>query len=131
MRIAWLPVVEEHWPSSFKNQRGDQRGDQAALEGGPTGVPAAVDALGGVLEVQLDALVDEAGVARHDDRPARVAGRHAGHVEALLPLLVDPLEGEAVRHLRGAGAKPVLSMCPLWLRLLHALVLCTTDNLRS
>ena len=33
------------------------------------GVPAAMDPLGGVLEVELDALVDEAGVAAHDDGP--------------------------------------------------------------
>ena len=59
-------------------------------------IPAAMDALAGVLEVQLHALVDEAGVARHDDRPARAAGGHAGHVEPLLPLLVDPLKGERV-----------------------------------
>mmetsp|Transcript_23442 Transcript_23442/g.73476 ORF Transcript_23442/g.73476 Transcript_23442/m.73476 type:complete len:486 (+) Transcript_23442:112-1569(+) len=62
-------------------------------------VPAAVDALGRVHEVQLHALVDEAGVAGHDDAPAGAAGAHGGHVEALLPLLVDPLEGEAVAHL--------------------------------
>lgn len=28
-----------------------------------------------------------------------MAGGHAGDIEAFLPLLVDPLEGEAVRHL--------------------------------
>ncbi len=60
-----------------------------------------MDAFRGILEVELDALVDVAGVARHDDGPARVRGGHGCHVEALLPLLVDPLEGERVRHLAG------------------------------
>ena len=56
-----------------------------------TAVPAAVDALGGVLEVQLQALLGEAGMAAHDDRPlpapaaaaARARRRQARDVEAL------------------------------------------------
>lgn len=58
-----------------------------------------MDAFGGVLEVQLHALVHVASVARHHHGPARVRGGHGSHVEALLPLLVNPLEGERVRHL--------------------------------
>ena len=58
---------------------------------GRTAVPAAVDALGGVLEVQLQALLGEAGVAAHDDRPlpapaaaaACARRRQARDVEAL------------------------------------------------
>lgn len=65
-----------------------------------TCIPSAMDALRGILEVELYALVHKAGIARHDDRPAGVAGGHGRHVEALLPLLVDPLEGERVRHLK-------------------------------
>lgn len=49
-------------------------------------------------------LVHKARVAAHDDSPARVAGGHAGHVEALLPLLVDPLEREAVADLHRSNA---------------------------
>merc|ERR1712072_785349 len=34
----------------------------------------------------------------HDHRPSLTGGGHGGHIEALLPLLVDPLEGERVAH---------------------------------
>lgn len=71
---------------------------------GLTSIPSSVDAFAGVLEVKLHALVDEAAVAGHDDSPALAAGGHAGHIEALLPLLIDPLEGEAVRNLQAAMA---------------------------
>mmetsp|Transcript_5316 Transcript_5316/g.13089 ORF Transcript_5316/g.13089 Transcript_5316/m.13089 type:complete len:532 (-) Transcript_5316:1130-2725(-) len=71
-------------------------------------VPALVDALAGVVEVQLYALLQDARGARHDDRPLVVGRGHGGHEEALAPLLLDPLEGERVRHLvallREAGA---------------------------
>ena len=58
---------------------------------GRAGVPAAVDALRGVLEVQLQALLRKAGVAAHDDRPlpapaaaaAGARGRQARDVKAL------------------------------------------------
>ena len=67
-----------------------------------TAVPATVDALGGVLEVQLQALLGEAGVAAHDDRPlpapaaaaARARRRQACDVEALrsaAPSVADPV----------------------------------------
>ena len=60
-----------------------------------------VDPLAGVLEVELHTLVDEAGISRHDDGPSGVGRCHAGDIEALLPLLVDPLEGERVADLWG------------------------------
>lgn len=47
----------------------------------------------------LTHLVHKARVAAHDHGPAGGAGRHGGDVEPLLPLLVDPLEGEGVGHL--------------------------------
>ena len=59
-----------------------------------------VNALAGVLEVELNTLVDEAGISRHDNGPSGVGRCHASDVEALLPLLVDPLEGEGVAYLR-------------------------------
>mmetsp|Transcript_5279 Transcript_5279/g.12412 ORF Transcript_5279/g.12412 Transcript_5279/m.12412 type:complete len:411 (-) Transcript_5279:988-2220(-) len=64
-------------------------------------IPSPVDALTGVLEVQLDTLVHKASIARHHHRPSGVAGGHGRDIEALLPLLVDPLEGEGVGHLVG------------------------------
>ena len=87
-----------------------------------------MDAFRGILEVELDALVHVAGVARHDDGPARVRGGHGCHVEALLPLLVDPLEGERVRHLAGTTCHmlTILLCCqpriPLTLRLTPQLI---------
>ncbi len=55
-----------------------------------------MDSFAWVLKVQLNTLVNEASIAGHDNSPSRMAGGHAGHVETLLPLLVDPFEGEAV-----------------------------------
>lgn len=49
-----------------------------------------------ILKVQLNTLVNEASISGHDNSPARMAGGHAGHIEAFLPFLVDPLEWEAV-----------------------------------
>ena len=119
VHCLWTPSEGGRWKSSSTSQSAMSAAAQSSACTAPkpkrsapaTGpvrvgastcasVPSPMDALGGVLEVQLHALVDVARVAGHDHRPARVAGGHAGHVEALLPLLVDPLEGEAVRHLR-------------------------------
>mmetsp|Transcript_37605 Transcript_37605/g.95048 ORF Transcript_37605/g.95048 Transcript_37605/m.95048 type:complete len:883 (-) Transcript_37605:26-2674(-) len=86
-------------PLAQADHKGALVGRGGARRDAEAGVPAAVDALAGVLEVQLHTLVREGRVARDDHRPAGAAGGHARHVEALLPLLVDPLEREKVRHL--------------------------------
>ena len=62
-------------------------------------IPSPVNALTRVLEVQLNTLVNEACIAGHDHCPSCMTGGHAGHIKALFPLLVDPLERKAVRHL--------------------------------
>mmetsp|Transcript_11650 Transcript_11650/g.26136 ORF Transcript_11650/g.26136 Transcript_11650/m.26136 type:complete len:254 (+) Transcript_11650:109-870(+) len=62
-------------------------------------VPTSVNAFRRVHEVQLHALVCVARVAAHDHRPPRTRSRHARHVESLLPLFVNPLEGEVIRNL--------------------------------
>ena len=59
-------------------------------------IPSPVYAFARVLEVQLNALVNETSVARHDHSPPCVTSSHAGHIEAFLPFLVDPFEGEAI-----------------------------------
>ena len=65
-------------------------------------VLSSVNAFTRILEVQLNTLINEACISGHDYSPARMTGGHAGHIEPFLPLLVDPLEREAVRHLHGA-----------------------------
>lgn len=59
-------------------------------------IPSSVDAFTGVLEVKLDTLINEARISGHYNSPARVAGSHAGHIEAFLPFLVDPFERETI-----------------------------------
>lgn len=44
-------------------------------------------------------LVREACISGHDNAPSAASGGHGRHVEALPPLLVDPLEGEGVADL--------------------------------
>ena len=62
-------------------------------------IPAPVDPFRRVHEIELDALVHEPGVARHDHRPPRPARRHGRDVEPFLPLFVDPLKRKRVAHL--------------------------------
>mmetsp|Transcript_11865 Transcript_11865/g.51090 ORF Transcript_11865/g.51090 Transcript_11865/m.51090 type:complete len:666 (-) Transcript_11865:112-2109(-) len=93
-----LRLIRGPAPGNGEHERRLVRGGGAARDPEPA-VPAPVDPLRGVHEVQLDALVHETGVARHDDGPPGAAGGHGRDVKALLPLLVDPLERKRVAHL--------------------------------
>ena len=74
----------------------DEYEGQAIVIALTASVPSPVDAFTGILKVQLNTLINETSIARHDHCPSCVAGGHASDIEALFPLLVYPLEGKAV-----------------------------------